>query len=427
MKIGKIFALMCIFCFSLCLVPTVSAIEGQSLVSPALNVVSKNCYVAMSAVSDGDVSFDAEDFERALNLSYLSSITVTKLPERSDGILYLGNSELQNGQTVSRANIGRLNLEFLNENVNKTSFCFSTGLSTHEIECNVYALKHINSAPTVDPLRDVQTFTYKNVSLYGSLSAYDKEGDDVIFEVVKQPRNGLLKMSDDGEYVYIPTKGYTGSDSFKCVALDEYGNYSTVAEVMLKVEMQSSSLVFSDISSDKYHIAAINLAEKGVLAIQEVDGKYYFHPDTELGRLEFLVMAMKNIGVQIENQDEKTVFTDDSAIPQTLKGYVNTAVKLGIISGKIDAEGNLLLAPNDKITKAEAAVILNNMAELERPVLTPVFADSNQLPSWAREAINCLSYNKIMPNNDGYISANEYLDRDEGCYMIYMFGKIAEQ
>ena len=427
MKTGKFLALIFVFCFSISLITCVSAKEDQSIVSPALNIISENSQVALSCVADGAISFEAEDFERALNLSYLSSVTVTKIPDRTEGILYLGGSEIKAGQTVSRSNIAYMTFEFLGENVNKSSFCFATNHSAHEIECELYSLKYTNSAPIIDVKYDVEASTYKNVSLFGQLSAYDKEGDSVIFEVVKQPQNGILKVDPNGEYVYTPINGYTGKDSFKYVAVDKYGNYSTMCEQKLKVELQKSSLVYNDISYEEYHVAAINLTEKGIISAQEVDGKFYFYPKSELGRLEYLVMAMKNMGVEIESTVSQTVFADDEDIPQNLKGYVDTAVKLGFISGKIDKNGNLLFAPNEKITRAEAAVILNNMTELEKPVLTPVFADSNLLPHWAEDAIYCLSYNDIMPTDNGYVSAGECLEKGEGVYMIYMLGVKSNQ
>lgn len=423
MKIGKILALIFVFCFSMGLTTGVSAEKKQNIVSPALNIISDNSHVAMSCIEDGVVTFEAEDFEKTLNLSYLSSITVIQIPARTDGILYLGGSEVKNGQTVSRANIGHMTFEFLGENINESSFCFTTNYSEHEIECKLYSLKYANFAPVVDVFDDVEASTYKNISVYGKLDAYDKEGDQVIFEVVKQPKNGLLKIDSDGEYVYTPINGYTGKDSFKYVAVDKYGNYSALCEQRVNVELQKSSLVYSDISAQEYHVAAINLTEKGIISAQEVDGKYYFYPHAKLGRLEYLVMGMKSLGIEIENSNEKTVFTDDAEIPENLKGYVNTAVKLGIISGKLDKNGNPIFAPNEKITRAEAAVILNNMSELDKPILTPVFADSKGLPHWAKEAIYCLSYNGIMPTNDGYVSASESLDKGEGVYMIYMLSE----
>lgn len=426
MKIEKIFALICIFCFSLSLVTLTTAKGEEMPVSPALNIIAEDSYVAVSCVADSTLSFEAEDFERALNLSYLSSVTITELPERADGILYLGNSEVSEGQTVSRANIGYLNFEFLGENIDRSSFRFKTEQGAYDIECVMYSLKYANSAPAADVGGATQVSTYKNVSFYGQLRAYDPEGDRIIYEIVKQPSNGLLKVDNNGEYVYTPTSGYVGNDSFKYVALDEYGNYSASREIKLEVESQRSSVVFADITSGEYHVAAISLTEKGIMSAQEVDGKYYFYPDSELGRLEYLVMAMKSMNINISGKGESTVFADDSLIPSDLKGYVNTATKLGIISGKIDSDGNLLFAPNDKITRAEAAVILNNMAELDTPILRPVFADSNNLPTWAEEAIYCLSYNGIMPNENGYASASQVLSRDEGAYMLYMLGLVSQ-
>lgn len=426
MKIEKIFALICVFCISLSLVTLTAAKAEETPVSPALNIIAEDSYVALSCVAESTLSFDAENFERALNLSYISSVTVTELPDRVDGILYLGNSEVSEGQTVSRANIGYLNFEFLGENTDKSSFRFKTEQGAYDIECVMYSLKYANSAPTADVGGVIQVSTYKNVSFYGQLRAYDPEGDRIIYEIVKQPSNGLLKVDDNGEYVYTPTVGYVGNDSFKYVALDEYGNYSASREIKLDVESQRSSVVFSDITSGEYHVAAISLTEKGIMSAQEVDGKYYFYPDSELGRLEYLVMAMKSMNISASGNGESTVFADDALIPANLKGYVNTATRLGIISGKIDSKGNLIFAPNDKITRAEAAVILNNMTELDAPILRPVFADSNALPVWAEEAIYCLAYNGIMPNENGYASASQVLKRDEGAYMLYMLELVSQ-
>ena len=298
MKIEKILALVFVFCFSLGMITAVSAEEAAPAVSPALSIISENSYVAVSAVADSTVNIEAEDLERALNLSYISCITVTKLPNRSEGILYIGNSEVQEGQTLSRANISRLNFEFVGENITQSSFCFTRDSLGYDITCNLFALKYVNSAPIADDGGAVQTSTYKNISLYGKLKAFDKESDKIMFEVVKQPQNGILKMNSDGEYVYTPKSGYIGNDSFKYVVADEYGNYSQLNEVKLKVEQQSSSLVFCDMSSDEYHVAAIDLAERGIMTASEVDGNYYFNPHTAVSRIEFLVMAMKAAGIK---------------------------------------------------------------------------------------------------------------------------------
>ena len=427
MKISKIFALICIFSFSLGLLNGVSAKEERAVVSQALNVMAKDSNVAVSCTAERRISFVAEDFERALNLSGVEYITVTRLPEKTDGTLYLGGSEINEGQSVSRANIAYMTFDFLDEETNKSSFTFTTNHSAHEIECKLYALKYANSAPTTDIGGATQASTYKNVSLYGKLNAYDQEGDAVFFEIVKQPENGLLTVKKSGEYIYSPTSGYVGEDSFKYVALDEYGNYSTPREIELTVELQRSSLVFADIASGEYQVAAINLAEKGVVSVGEVDGEFYFYPSYGLGRLEYLVMAMKTLGIEVESSAEKTVFRDDADIPDNLKGYVNTALKLGFVSGRIDENGNPVFSPNEKITRAEAAVMLNNMCELEVPVSKPLFTDRNSVPAWAESAVYCLAANGIMPYSNGCVAASEILNRGEGVYMLYNLASLTKK
>ena len=412
--------------FSLGVFNGVSAENDMAIVSQALNVIAKDSHVAISCIAEREISFDAEYLERALNLSGIDYITVTKLPQKTDGILYIGSSEINEGQSISRANIAYMTFEFIGDNTEKSAFSFVTNHSAHEIECKMYYLKHVNSAPVPDIGDFSQVSTYKNVSFFGKLSAYDADGDAMFFEIIKQPLNGLLKVDKNGEYVYSPTNGYVGEDSFKYVVFDEYGNYSGQREIKLTVESQRSSLVFADITSGEYHVAAINLAEKGIVPVSEIDGKFYFHPGYDIGRLEYLVMAMKTMGIEIESTSEKTVFYDDSDIPSNLKGYVNTAVKLGFVSGKIDTNGNIIFAPNEKITRAEAAVMLNNMCELEMPVLKPVFADRHDVPSWAETAIYCLTSNGIMPYDNGYVSATEKLNREEGAYMLYKLSLTAK-
>ena len=425
MKLGKVVSLVFVFAFSLSLLFVAEA-EDRAVVSRALDIISKNSHVAMSCVADSKLDFEAEDFERALNLSKITSITVTELPEKSEGILCVGSREVSEGQTISRADIARMSFEFLGENVSESSFCFFSNQGDHEIRCKLYTLKYANTAPIANVGGAEAVSTYKNISCFGNLSAYDKEGDKVYFEVVKQPSNGLLKVDGRGEYVYKPAAGYTGRDSFRYVAVDEYGNYSSAKEIKLEVEAQRSSVVFCDITSEEYHVAAINLTEKGIMSASEIDGEFYFYPNHAVGRLEYLVMAMKSMGISADGNSENTIFYDDAKIPQKLKGYVNTAVKLGYVSGKIDEKGNLLFAPNDKITRAEAAVMLYNMADLTEPVLCPVFADSTGVPSWAEKAINCLASNGILPDKHSFVSASQSLSREEGAYMLYMLNRISE-
>lgn len=419
MRHRRIFTFLLIFSFVILMSLNASAAEEKSIVSPAISVVAKNSYVAKSCLAGDAFTFDAEDFEKALNLSNVSSITITRLPDNTEGVLKLGNVEIDEGQTISRANIGYMNYVFLGEGVSESSFDFTANGEVHELECKVFSLKRKNEKPLADVRNDVNASTYKNVNLYGKLDGYDPDGDSIIYEVVKTTENGILKLEQNGEYVYKPTGNYVGKDSFKYVVVDKYGNYSSSVEVSINVDMQSTSMVFSDMHDGKYHVAAINFTEKGIMSTKELGGNYYFDAGAEISRVEFLVMAMKNLGVECKADGDKTVFYDDAQIPEGYKSYVNTAVLMEFVSGKIDSSGNIVFAPNDKITRAEAAVILSRMTELESPVLKPVFADDHTIPAWAENAVYSLTYIGVMENENGYVSATETLKKGECAYMLY--------
>lgn len=423
MKYRRILGVMLVLVFTVILCLSASCAEEKSIVTPALNVVAKNSYVAKSCLASDTLTFDADDFEKALNLSEVSSITVTRLPDRTEGVLKLGNVEISEGQTVSRANIGFMNYVFLGEGTNKGSFDFTVNGEVHELECKVFSIKHKNEKPIAGAKNETEASTYKNVNLYGELDGYDPDGDSIIYEVIKTTENGILKLNEDGEYVYKPTGNFVGKDSFKYVVVDKFGNYSSTAVVTINVDMQGTSMVFSDLSDGKYHVAAINLTEKGIMRTAEIGGEYYFEPDSEVSRIEFLAMSMRNLGITVQTGADTTVFADDSQIPSGYKQYVNTAIDMGIVSGKIDADGNVVFAPNDKITRAEAAVILSRMTKLESPVLKPVFADEHTIPAWAESAVYSLSYIGVMENENGYVSANDTLKKGECAYMLYNLDK----
>ena len=92
-----------------------------------------------------------------------------------------------------------------------------------------------------------------------------------------------------------------------------------------------------------------------------------------------------------------------------------------------DENGNPVFSPNEKITRAEAAVMLNNMCELEVPVSKPLFTDRNSVPAWAESAVYCLAANGIMPYSNGCVAASEILNRGEGVYMLYNLALLTEK
>lgn len=428
MRIGRLVLCAFLLCFAVLLAPRTMAIERSACVSVGLHVLAADTEMVKSGLVNNDIVFSAEDFERNLNVSSLASLTVTSLPSRADGVLYLGNGEVSVGQTISRENLGYLHFVFATEEIRDSRFCFSSNLGEYEISCKMCLVESANFAPivSIDTKQSISVGTYRNVAVYGELMATDKEGDGFVFEIVSQPKHGTLTMEGTsvGAYRYLPENGYSGEDSFRYVAVDEYGNYSAAAEVKIKVDVQKDGLVYADMKDNAAHVSAIALTERGILSASLVDEKSYFDPDRSVNRLDFLVAAMKAIGYGSVAECTETVFDDDGAIAEGYKGYVHVAQQKGYVCGKLGEDGSLNFSPSDAITRAEAAVILSRMLGKEASGVLQVFADAEEVPAWAREAVDTLTSLGVMDTQNGYVDAAGTLTRGQTAYMLYMLGQV---
>ena len=422
------------FCRGCALVLCVLMLVGGSLISCAkeenpspellshgVSVFAAATDVAVSAPVGNEVVFSAELFERGLNLSEVSALTVKTLPAVTDGELLLGSERVAAGQTVAAENLMYLVFCAAREEEMNTSFTFTVNGGTVDLTCNVYLLEAVNYTPTVSMASSLSlnVSTYKDLSAHGRLSAYDPDGDDLIFEIVSYPQNGAVRLTDAlmGTYVYKPFSGYVGSDSFSYVARDKYGNYSAMATVKLRVETSGTSITYVDMQDSHAYPASLMLTEAGVMSGTQIGSQYYFHPEKNVTRAEFLVMAMNAAGISDVPTCYDTGFADDAEIPESMKGYVATAYAMKYISGSI-VDGELKFLPNEEITRAQAAVMVANIMGLEDVAVTPTFADGSEIPAWASEAIYSLNTAGILISHDGYISATAKLTREETAAML---------
>lgn len=391
-------------------------------VSSALSVIAEQNQMAKCGIEGNAILFSADDFEKNLNVSNLVSITVTSIPAVTDGSLCLGDTLVSAGQTISRSNLDLLNYRSAGGETNVSSFKFKINSGEYEMTCNLYLLDRANSAPTVsmEDEKSLNVSTHSGTMIYGKIGAYDVDGDNIKFEIVSYPKNGILDVdTSSGDYTYTPSGTYFGEDSFKYVAVDTYGNYSSAQTVMLNVEKLKTEVVYADMTDHPAHHAALTMTEKNIMSGTTIGNTTYFMPDKSVSRIDFLVMTMNAIGVtDIQNVDN-TGFDDDDQIPASMKGYVRRARDMGIISGSVDSDGRLCFDPNRAITRAEAALIVNNFVKGNVPVVKPVFADKSDIPTWASDAIYSLNYLGILPAENGNISASAEITRAQTAQMLY--------
>ena len=404
--------------------------KETALLSPAMSILAEKGEMAKAALAGESIKFTAEDFARVMNIESVSSITVTELPPITDGELRVGAAVVTGEQTLSAASVALMT--FSSSNSVKTSqFKFKVNDLPYEMTCKLYSLEKENYAPTLAyaPLTAVEVSTYEDVSCFGRLPCYDPDGDETRIEVVSYPKKGVLVIEDSalGTYRYIPYENATGKDSFTCVAIDRYGNYSAAREVSLEIKRSEMSEKYVDLADSPYQSSALAMTEKGIMGGTQVGSSLYFYPDREVSRAEFVVMAMNAAGITDIAKVSSTVFSDDAEIPSDMKRYIATAYELGYIKGSADESGRLCFEPSRSITRAEAAVMLGNILGAATPTMKPTLADESEIPAWAQSSVYAMVEMGVLEATETGVSPHEKLTRGSTADILARFIRYAEE
>ncbi len=426
----RLVAALCFCCLSLSLLwaalhasaaSAVSAASAEAPVSPGLCVLAEESPMAMAALCGSPITFEKSDFARAMNLSSVRSVTVTKAPSPSEGELRLGNVILTGGQTVSGSNLSNLSFVSAKSGVSTGSFRFTVNGSPVEMTCQLYLLEQVNEAPTLSmvPKTALTVSTHQNITLYGELPSYDPDGDLTTVEIVSYPKSGILILTDrqSGSYTYTPTAGKVGKDSFTYVVRDPYGNYSASATVSLQIVKPSVSVVYDDLQGHSGYNAALSVTEAGLMQGTMSGHATYFEPEGSVSRGEFLVLAMKAMGIDDPGTGDASVFADHADLSDEERNYVAAAYRLGYIKGE-ESGGELCFFPDRAITRAEAAVILGRMLDASAPTVKPVFSDSEDIPTFAQASLEAMTYLGILDDKEGKAAPRAAVTRIEAAEIL---------
>ena len=229
--------------------------------------------------------------------------------------------------------------------------------------------------------------TYKNVAVEGNFAAVDPDGEGVTFRITKNPARGAVTQAEEGSaaFTYTPYEGTLGKDSFTYVAEDASGNVSQPALVSIKITRPDTKVTYADMSGHPAHKAAIALAAADVFVGEQMGQTWFFRPEAQVTREEFLAMAMEVTGMETLPEARMTGFSDDDSISVWAKPYVASALRSGMIQGSGTQEGPAF-SPARAITQTEAAVLL------ERLLRVADVADTGKLtgeaaPVWAHQSV----------------------------------------
>lgn len=389
------------------------------LLSPGLAVIAEKCEMVVSGVPGGEVIFTLESFERTLGYSP-DEITITSRPDLAVGQLTLGNIVIPEGQTLSAENLDRM--AFMPSGLpaaDKAVFRFSADGSAYDYVCTVRLTEAgaVNSAPSLEcaTAASLSAKVPEGGICGGTLAASDPDGDALVFEISSYPKHGSVRLIDrtSGRYVYRPTSGYTGKDTFRYTVRDEWGNYAGEAEVKVIVSRFSEG-EYADMSGSAETFARIVSAE-GLMSGTLVGGEEYFYPDREVSRSEFTVTLMMAAGYEPEGLGAECVFADEDEIPASARPYIAKAYELGLTNGWI-VDGEQLFLPDEPISLAEAAHMTARLLGIEYDGAVEVSASLGSA-SWAKYEIAALcSAGFSLPRVS--VASSEKLDRAAAAEML---------
>lgn len=380
-------------------------IESAAFLGTGGAVVAADVSMIKTALIGQKICFTDGDFKSALALPDFDTITITELPLSTEGTLLLSGRRVGKGRVIKRKNLGAFVFIPASDTVRECSFKFTVDgyAGGAEIKCIMKFIDKVNYAPEAlgDTTGASAINTQQSISVWGNLGATDPEGDKIEYIIVTYPKRGTLTLTEDenGRYCYTPNGNYKGKDKFTYVVRDEYGNYSKPMTVSIKVNERMCDTVYRDMEEREEYNAAVAMTAMGVMSGVQLGDDLYFNPDERITRAEFVAMAMKCAGIKIDTSLAATFFDDDSAISPSLKGYIATAQRTGLIVGDFK-DGKLLFSPNEEISRYEAAKILADISGTNAEGEESVFAGDNDIPVWARSGVYAMCSLGVFDSDD---------------------------
>ena len=164
------------------------------------------------------------------------------------------------------------------------------------------------------------------------------------------------------------------------------------------------------------HAAAVKLAAKGIVSHEEIAGVYYFNPDKAVSKSDFTVMLLIAAGYEKNVKPVfSTAFSDDDQIVEAHKPYIALAKELGIIELTSDNKFN----PNKELTRADAAIMVSKLLNLQSDASLEAFSDRDSIPADAVKHISALYKEGIMGGVDKTtMAANSLFNRAQSATVL---------
>lgn len=365
--------------------------------------------------------FSAEDF---IDADSADGIFLTSMPRSSVATVSHGTRVLRSGDAIPINTLNQLKMNthcITAQNTSIGYFTVKDGEVSAIKELKLSILPKKNEPPVTE---NGTLETYRNIANTGTLPVSDPENGPMTFDIVEQPKRGTVELHEDGAYTYTPNENKVGKDRFTFTATDDAGNTSEEGEIIIEIKKPTDKQTYADMADDKDAFNAMWLKEQGLFTGTKVGGNLCFEPEKTVSRGEFLVMAMGVVNAKADDSLMTTGFADEDDTPGWLQPYIVSALADGMISGTRGEDG-IRFMPQADLTKAEAAVMLQNILQLPTSTSQAVgaFDQEGAIPAWASEAAAALSASGISLE---VTVENESLTRRDAARVLYQVSRILE-
>ncbi|MDD6484903.1 MAG: phosphodiester glycosidase family protein [Clostridiales bacterium] len=236
-----------------------------------------------------------------------------------------------------------------------------------------------------------------------------KLGED---SIVWRTSGNIGTISSNGHFVLRDTEQGSGKIA---VSIGD-----TVKEIPVVI---GGEMNFKDLDGHWAKDIVEAMAAEGIIYGVTGDDGRRFYPDNDMTRAEYAVIMTRFLGVNgNEYADDPAVFADEEQIPDWARNCVKAMYARGIINGK-SAEDGVVFDAMSPITRAEAMTIIGRLTDEDAPEAG--FADSAQIPDWAREGINKLAAKGVINGyEDNTIHPLSNVKRAEAASMLYKFRSV---
>ncbi|GEM_PF-3883505 len=184
-------------------------------------------------------------------------------------------------------------------------------------------------------------------------------------------------------------------DGYIVVEADAFTKYAVIAITKeTKVKQPGEPQNLNDISGH-WAEEAIRKATEAQLVNGYPDGS--FRPNASITRAQFIVLVAR--ALKLQDNSAGLQFTDQSAIQSWAQDAINEAVSAGLVQGYSDGT----FRPDTVITRAEVVTIISrafpHLLSGENDAAS--FADDDEIPAWANEAVKAARARGIISGRTG--------------------------